>query len=104
MADEVVLLTQGTKEYLLVDVDDLTDQVTTLTGTNPVFDVFDSKGLAKYSDQACVLDPVLPMRVRCMIDTSTPEYWATGDYKLFLQLETMPEEPRIGPFLFVVID
>ena len=104
MADEVVLLTQGTKEYLLVDVDDLTDQVTTLTGTNPTFDVFDPNGVAKYSDVAATLDPVLPMRVRCMVDTSIPTYWAVGDYKLFLQLETLPEIPRIGPFLFVVID
>ncbi len=101
--DDVVLVTQGTKEYLLVDVSDASVQLTTLVGTSPRFDVYNEAGVAKYVEQAATVDPVFLMRMRCFVDTTTGGLWAEGNYFLYPKLDTLPEVPRLGPFLFVIV-
>ncbi len=101
--EEVTLLTQGTKEYLLVDVTDESAQLTTLTGTSPRFDVYTESGVAKILAQPAVIDPVLLLRMRCLVDTSMPTLWDEGNYFLYPTLDTLPEVPRLGPYLFVVV-
>ncbi len=101
--EEVTLITQGTKEYLLVDVTDESLQLTTLVGTTPRFDVYTEAGVAKITAQAAVVDPVLLLRMRCLVDTATPSLWAAGNYFLYPKFDTLPEIPRLGPYLFVVV-
>ena len=98
--NEVVLLTTGTVEYLMADITDESGELTNLTGTNPRFDLYSPTGTVLYQDQPATIDPVLPMRVRCLVDA---EDWVEGDYKFFITLDTIPEIPRLGPYLFVVI-
>lgn len=101
--DEVTLVTQGTKEYLLVDVTDASLTLTTLVGTTPSFDVYTEAGVVKITAQVAVVDPVLLLRLRCLVDTTLPSLWAAGNYFLYPKFNTLPEIPRLGPYLFVVV-
>jgi hypothetical protein len=100
-------LTQGTKEYLLVDLTDAAGELTALTGTNPRFTVVSDNQAAtvKYDEAAAVIDGSVAMRVRCLVDTSSAHaqgLWPAGQYKLYVRLDTLPEVPRVGPFSFTV--
>lgn len=103
--EEILLLTQGTVEYILVDITDASNEVLTVTGTSPRFDVYSEAGVNKYTNQAALDDPdvLKPMRIRCLIDTTSGGLWAAGNYYLYPKLDTYPEVPRLGPYLFVVV-
>jgi hypothetical protein len=94
-----VTLPVGTKEYLMLDVDDLLDVLTTLNGTTPTFDVKDQAGAFKYTAQAATN---VGMRLYCLVDTALGGAWAAGNYRLYVNFTTAPELPRLGPFTFVV--
>lgn len=85
---------QGTKEYILVDVVDETEQLTTLSGTSPRFTVLDASDVAKYTDQAATNTN---MRAFCLVDTDT---WSGGTYRLWLRFDVGSEVPYIGPYEF----
>jgi hypothetical protein len=91
----------GTKEYLIVDVDDLLNNLITLDGTNPRYDVKDPSGNLKYN-QAIATNQV--MRLYCIIDTALGGLWIAGSYRLYVNFTTAPELPRLGPFQFTVDD
>ena len=92
-----ITLQQGTKEYILVDVEDLLGNLTTLTGTNPRFTVLDAADVAKYTDQAATN---VNMKAYCLIDTMNGGAWAGGTYRLWLKFDVSPEVPYIGPYEF----
>lgn len=97
-----VTLPQGTKEFLLVDVQDLLLNLVTLDGTTPKFDVKDVANVMKYTQQAATNSQ---MRVYCLIDTSAAHaqgLWPAGNYRLYINFVTAPELPRLGPYPFVV--
>jgi hypothetical protein len=102
-----VTLTQGTKEYLFVEIDDLLNVLTTLDGTTPKFDVktgSSGSGTLKYDQQAATNTG---MRVNCLVDTSAAHpggLWAAGAYRLYIYFTTAPELPKLGPFAFDVSD
>ena len=96
-----VVLPAGTKEYLLVDVEDLLGNVTTLSGHNPRYTVLDAADVAKYTDQA---GTSTGMTAYCMVDTTSGGAWAAGMYRLYLRFDATPEVPYIGPFEFEVSD
>ena len=98
------VLTRGTKELLPVDVDDATDQVTTLIGaTNVKFDVKKEDGTVMYSNQAA---SVTDMRISGLVATSAAHpsgLWAEGHYELYIEFTVVTEDVRIGPIDIYVI-
>lgn len=97
-------LTRGTKEILPVDVDDTTDQVTTLTSATAVqFDVKNDVGTSFYSNQAA---SVTGMRISCLVDTSAAHpsgLWPEGHYELYVEFTLATESARLGPIDIYVI-
>jgi hypothetical protein len=94
-----ITLQQGTKEYILVDVEDELNAITSLDGKNPRFTVMDAADVAKYTDQAATN---VNMKAYCLIDTMNGGAWAGGVYRLWLKIDATPEVPYIGPFEFDV--
>lgn len=94
-------LPAGTKEYLIVDVVDLLNNLVTLDATTPKYDVKDAQGNLKYNQEPATNQV---MRLFCMIDTLLGGAWAAGNYRLYINFTTAPELPRLGPFTFVVDD
>jgi hypothetical protein len=86
----------GTKEYLIVDVSDRLNNLTTLDGTVITFDVNHENGTEKYDDEPASNDG---MKVRCLIDTTG---WEPDEYGLFITIFAAPEQPRLGPYAFKV--
>lgn len=97
-------LTRGTKEILPVDVDDTTDQVTSLTSATGVqFDVKDDANTSFYSNQAA---SVTGMRISCLVDTSAAHpsgLWPEGHYSLYVEFTLATESVRLGPIDIYVI-
>jgi hypothetical protein len=93
-----VVLPQGTKEYLIVDVEDQLGNITTLSGTSPRYTVKDEADAFKYTNQAGINTV---MSAYCLIDTAS---WAAGLYRLYLRFDALPEVPYLGPFQFEVSD
>lgn len=95
----MITLTQGSKEYLAVDINDEFKSITTLDGSAPKYDVFTKDGGNKMINQ----DPVVSaMQLRCMIDTTVGGTWTEGEYWLYVKFNALPEVPRLGPFKFRV--
>lgn len=98
-------LTRGTKELLPVDVDDTTDQVTSLVSSSPQFDVklADTPFTSFYSNQAA---SATDMRISCLVDTSAAHpsgLWPEGHYELYIEFTVASEAVRIGPIDIYVI-
>lgn len=98
-------LTRGTKELLPVDVDDTTDQVTSLVSSSPQFDVklADDPFTSFYSNQAA---SATDMRISCLVDTSAAHpsgLWPEGHYELYIEFTVASEAVRIGPIDIYVI-
>jgi hypothetical protein len=96
-----IVLPQGTKEYIVVDVDDELDAVNNLAPTTPQFKVLnpdpdDGDKLA----WAAVTNIDL-MKLYCLVDTSVGP-WAAGTYRLFVRFTSAPELPVLGPCEFEV--
>jgi len=98
-----VTLPQGTKEHVIVDIEDLLNNLVTLDGTTPKFDVKNEAGTLIYTQQAATNQV---MRCFCLIDTDTTgptsSLWPAGTYRLYIDFTTAPELPRLGPFPFMV--
>jgi hypothetical protein len=90
-------LVAGTKENLIVDVTDRLENLTTLDGANGTFDVR-LKGETSWEIQGQAIINI-GMRAFCLVDTDTLD---VGVYELFLNFQSLPEEPRIGPIEFEV--
>ena len=97
-------LTRGTKEILPVDIDDSTDQVTTLIGATSVqFDVKNDAGTSFYSNQAA---SATGMRISCLVDTSAAHpsgLWPEGHYELYVEYTIVTENVRLGPIDIYII-
>lgn len=86
----------GSKEYLVIDVTDRLNNLTTLDGVAMTFDVTDNEGTSKLSNQPASNEG---MRAYCLIDTAG---WTPDEYRLTLELTIGAETPRLGPFPFKV--
>ena len=98
-----VELPQGTKEHLVVDVDDELNNLPTLDGTTPQFRVLmpDPDDADKVAWTSTGLT-VQVMKLFCLIDTSVGP-WDGGTYRLYVRFTTAPELPVLGPFEFDVV-
>jgi hypothetical protein len=110
MSFSAIRLTQGTKEYVIAEVTDETDQVTTLVGTTPKFDVkvvdTDLAEAAGFVKQSAVNCSVTDMILSALVDTTggsgiTP--WPLGRYAIFFYWVIGSETPREGPFDIYVV-
>jgi hypothetical protein len=95
----MITFQQGTKEYILVDVVDELENLTTLTGTTPTFTVLDAGGGSKYTNQSATN---VGLKAYCLVDTMSGGAWQGGTYRLWLKFTASPETPYIGPFEFDV--
>jgi len=102
MATNIVRMAQGSKEYIDVTVTDETDQVTTLTGTSPKFDVVDDTNTFKQTAVACNIAPS-GMMLQCLVDTNVGGLWTKGHYNLYVYWTIGSETPREGPFDIYVV-
>lgn len=96
-----LIITQGSKEYVAVDLNDEFSILTTLDGAGLTYDVTDRAGNFKYQNQAGLN---VGMQARCMVDTTSGSNppWAEGEYNLYIKFNSLPEVPRLGPFKFLV--
>jgi hypothetical protein len=95
-----VRLTLGTKENLIIDVNDEIASISTLNGLNVTYD-WREKGATSWVGQNLPATNA-GMRAFCLIDTSG---WTTakiGRYEVYLRFNNLPEVPRLGPFEFRV--
>jgi hypothetical protein len=96
-------ISQGSIEYVFVDVDDRAGLVTTLVGTTPKFTVYKkSDSSVMINNQSCAVDAGKPMQLRCLIDTTIPSAWASDEYELYVTFTSGSESPLHGPFPFYV--
>lgn len=110
-----VVLPQGTKEYLEIDVSDRTGQLTNLAGTSPEFRVLGTSDSEIYIDWTSVGLIVSNMKLFCLVDTTTVPAGQTSDgglwpnkgqekYRLYARYHTGAEVPIVGPNTFTVSD
>jgi hypothetical protein len=97
-------LPQGTKEYLIVDVEDELGAIADLSSHNPEFRVInpDPTDTDKVTWTNVGLVVTL-MKVRCLVDTSSGGGWPPGTYRLQLRFTATPELPWLGPYEFDVV-
>lgn len=104
MWDMAVRIPQDSKEYLVVEFEDLLKDISDLAPYATVFTVEPAAGGSdKYTNAAAVLDN---MKVKCLIDTSAAHaggQWAKTTYHLYIKITLTPEVPIFGPFPFDVI-
>lgn len=89
----------GSKENLMVDVQDLLGNLVTLSGTNPRYTIEDENGVDKVVDAVATFTL---LKAFCMIDTTTGGPWEPLDHKLWLRFDALPEIPLLGPFPFTL--
>lgn len=91
-------LNAGTKELVLIDVEDRLDSATDLSAYAIDFRVEKEDG----TDQVAwtPATTVTLMRVECLLDTTG---WSTGHYELFIRITIGSERPILGPFDFNLV-
>ena len=94
----MIVLPQGTKELIEVDVTDLLENLVTLDGAGLTYTVKDKAGNFRYNNVAGQNNG---MKALCMIDTTTVG-WLRERYDLWIKFNALPEVPVLGPFEFVL--
>jgi hypothetical protein len=105
-----VNLPQGSIEFLKVDVTDLMAQVPgasfidDLAGTNASYDIFEPDGTPVVANGTAATDG---MTALCLANTTPTgptgaEWPMQNDYRLYVEFDTPPERPRLGPYRFNV--
>lgn len=97
----------GTEENMLVDVTDLSGQITDFTAVNarvsvrrPSPDdtyVYEDRATPVLHDPVTLKDTILPLIV-------TTEIGAGLNFRLYIRMDTPPETPYLGPIEFDIID
>jgi len=95
-------LAKGTKETLVVDVEDFLGNMTTLAGTGATFDVEARGGTPMITAGSVTFDVGSPLRAKCLVDTTTPLLWPAGKYFLYINFTFTVDAPRLGPMEFHV--
>jgi len=93
----------GSKETLLIDLDDALNNLSDLSVAGAEFKVNAKRTgtlMQNWSAIQTYLDK--PMRAGCLVDTSMPGNWATGRYEIRLRFTSNLDTPIVGPFEFSV--
>ena len=91
-------LVEGTKEIVVIELNDRLGTVTALTGINVEQRITTEDESAVEQDWTGVVNTD-GMSVECLIDTTG---WDEGTYKLYIRVNIPPELPILGPFEFGV--
>lgn len=95
----MISLPKGTKEFLVIEVKDKLENLTSLDDADSVlFDVNTGEDVPVLSDSVAETDG---MNAFCLVDTSGMD---EGDYELFLKIDIPPQRPVLGPYKFYVDD
>lgn len=94
----MIEINKGTVEEIVVDVVDLLNNLTTLTGTSPTFKVYANGILAAVQTGTPTISS---LRALCLIDTTLAGY-VPGEYNLYVGFTNVPETPLLGPVKFRV--
>jgi hypothetical protein len=94
-----VTLTRGTKENVEVQVTDLSNAITDLSGSSPHFDVIDDTNAPILTNVAAT---AVGMLIACLIDT-TGFSSSLQHANLYVKFTVGSEVPRLGPFDLYVI-
>lgn len=93
----------GSKETLLIDLDDALDNLSDLSTASCEFKVNAKRTGTLMQNWSAIQTYVSkPMRAGCLVDTSMPGPWATGRYEIRLRFVDNPDTPVVGPFEFSV--
>jgi hypothetical protein len=95
-------LIQGTKEYLIIDVQDKKGALSSLDAANPRFTVYDNVNTQWYTNEPA---DNIGMSVYCLVDTSaahTLGLWPVGEYRIDVLFDTPAEEPVLAAGRFTV--
>ena len=95
-----VELPLGTKEYVVVDVDDELNAVADLATLSPQFKVLNPDPLDTDKLAWAAVTQVTLMKLFCLIDTTG---WSGGTYRLFVKFTATPEIPWLGPYEIEVV-
>lgn len=98
----ILELNKGTKEFIVIDVEDRLKNLTTLVGTTPTYDVYADNDANTHVVTAAT--PALSgLEAHCLIDTTLSGF-TPGKYKLYLSFSATPELPMLGPVKFEVTE
>lgn len=95
-------VTQGSKETLVIDLDDALNNLIDLSGASCEFKVTTKNGTLMQNWSAIQTYVAKPMRAGCLVDTTTPSLWDSGRYHVYLRFVNNPDTPVVGPFEFSV--
>lgn len=96
-----VVFPLGTKEYVVVEVDDALNNVVDLTALTPEFKVLNPDPNDTDKLAWAAVSQVTLMKLYCLIDTTG---WAGGTYRLFVKFTATPEVPWLGPYEIEVVE
>ena len=94
-------IVKGSKEHMVIDVDDELGELTTLETAGLQYSVKDRMGDDTSPPMNNLAGDAEDMQARCLIDTTGLD---VGQYRLFIKFNALPEVPVLGPFLFQVSD
>lgn len=95
-------LARGTKETLIVDLEDVLGNMSTLAGTGALFDIKTKAGTPMLSDGVVTFDGAKPMEALCLVDTNVPILWPAAKYYLYLKFAFAVDAPVLGGMEFHV--
>lgn len=90
--------TQGTIEYVPIQLSEALGRLTSLDSVSLKFDVYKDDD-DETSVETNVSGENEGMLALCLIDTTD---WDEGWYNIFLHFDVLPEQPRLGPFRILV--
>lgn len=96
-------VTQGSKETLVLDLDDALDNLNDLSTVNTEFQVRKHDLVTVQQDWSSIQTYIgKPMRAGCLVDTETPSLWPSARYNIYVRWVDNPDTPVVGPFEFSV--
>lgn len=97
----MIELPKGTIENVAVEVTDDLENITDLTGSSPVWAIYNEFDKTTILQTGSGTVPVgAPMTVLCLINTTT---LGRDRYELYVSFSHLPETPQVGPFIFKII-
>ena len=96
-------VTQGSKETLVIDLDDALNNLNDLSTVSTEFEVREHDKVTVIQAWSSIQTYVgKPMRAGCLVDTEVPSLWPSARYNIYLRWTDNPDTPVVGPFEFSV--
>lgn len=95
-------VTQGSRETLLIDLDDALNNLEDLSTAGAEFKVVNKQDVLMQDWSAIQTYVAKPMRAGCLVDTSVPSTWPSTRYHIYLRFTANLDAAVLGPFEFSV--